>query len=70
MEEKLEGSTMRNKIGNKDKIENIFLTKSLFHKKMAKLNFKEKIEILIRLQELANDIKSVTGKKQVRVWKI
>jgi hypothetical protein len=36
---------------------------------MAKLRFEKKIEILIRLQEIANDIKSVSGKRRRRVWK-
>jgi len=60
---------MRNKIGETDKIENLFLAKNNFHKEMAKLHFEKKIEILIRLQEIANDIKSVSGKRRRRVWK-
>jgi hypothetical protein len=59
---------MRNKIGETDKIENLFLAKNNFHKEMAKLRFEKKIEILIRLQEIANDIKSVSGKRRGRVW--
>jgi len=41
------------------KIENIFSTKDLRRKQLAKLPFKKKIEILVRLQEMAKGIKSM-----------
>ena len=61
---------MRNKIKVPAKIEKLFQAKNLFHKEMAKLSFEEKIEILVKLQKIANDIRSANGKKQRKVWKI
>lgn len=58
---------MKNRIS---KIEDIFKSKELFHRKLAKIHFDEKIEILVKLQKLANDIKIATGRKKERVWKI
>lgn len=58
---------MKNRIG---KIEDIFRTKELFHRKLAKIPFEQKIEILVKLQKLANDIKIATGRKKEKVWKI
>ena len=59
---------MENK--NIDDMEKLFLAKSLFHKERGKLPFEKKIEILVELQKLANDIKSISGKKPGRVWEI
>lgn len=53
----------------KDKIitrEKLFKDKADFHKEQAKLPFEEKIRILIKLQEIANQIKK--GNKIT--WKI
>ncbi len=61
---------MNNDIKNINNIEKIFESKKLFHKELAKLSFEEKIKILIKLQEIANDIKLATGRKTNRVWKI
>lgn len=37
---------------------------------MARPGFEEKIERLVRLQEMANDIRAIAGRKQKRVWMI
>jgi len=50
-------------------IEEIFKTKEKFHKDLAKLSFEKKIEILVRLQEIANSIRGSRTQKS-RVWKI
>lgn len=39
-------------------------------KELAKLPFPEKILILVRLQEMANSINKIKGRKQITVWKI
>lgn len=54
----------------KNKIENFFKAKELFHKKQAKLSFEEKINILTRLQRLANEIRTQRGHKKKTVWKV
>lgn len=61
---------MKSKISGSEEIEKLFQAKNLFHKEMAKLSFEEKIEILVKLQTIANDIRSVNGKKQRKVWKV
>ncbi|MEE8423029.1 MAG: hypothetical protein V3S49_00655 [Thermodesulfobacteriota bacterium] len=61
---------MKSRIRDSEKIEKLFQAKNLFHKEMAKLSFEEKIEILVKLQKIADDIRSVSGKRPKRVWKI
>ncbi len=61
---------MENKDTDTDDIEKLFLAKRIFHKERGKLPFEKKIEILVELQKLANNIKSISGKKPGRVWKI
>ena len=51
------------------KIDILFKVKEKFHKKLAKLPFEEKIKILVKLQKIANDIRSSSRKKH-SVWKI
>ena len=53
---------------NKKVIETIFKNKELYHKKMADLPFEEKIKIVVKLQKLANEIKSIKGGRKKRVW--
>ncbi|OGC43402.1 hypothetical protein A2Y85_07675 [candidate division WOR-3 bacterium RBG_13_43_14] len=48
----------------------IFANKESFHKDQAKLAFPEKIRVLIKLQKIANEIKSQTGREPGFVWKI
>jgi len=55
---------------NKKVIETIFKNKELYHKQMADLPFEEKIRIVVKLQKLANEIKSIKGEKKGRVWAI
>lgn len=43
----------------------IFRKKQRFHQNLARLPFEEKIKILIRLQEIAAEIRPGTGK---RIW--
>ena len=62
--------TIKNKTIDIGGLEKLFLAKRLFHKERGKLLFEKKIEILVELQKLANDIKSISGKKPGRVWKI
>ncbi|MBI5555482.1 MAG: hypothetical protein HY920_06505, partial [Elusimicrobia bacterium] len=47
----------------------IFRAKELFHKKMARIPFERKIEMLVRLQELASNLPAYSRKKRL-VWKI
>ena len=35
---------------------------------MANLPFEEKIKIVVKLQKLANEIKSIKGGRKKRVW--
>ncbi len=52
-------------------MEDIFSEKRLFHRERARLPFEEKIEILVQLQQLANDIPRNFKSKEVRrVWKV
>jgi hypothetical protein len=60
---------MRNDDNFKKSIDNLFKEKELFHKAQAKLSFEEKIEILIRLQNIAQTIHPSSDKSQM-VWKI
>lgn len=55
---------------NLKNLKKIFEEKKLFHKKMAEIPFEQKIKTLVKLQKLANEIKSVTGREKERVWKI
>ena len=55
---------------NNKVIETIFKNKELYHKKMADLPFEEKIKIVVKLQKLANEIKSIKGERKRRVWSI
>ena len=54
----------------RNRIREIFRAKELFHKESAKIPFEEKIEMLITLQKISNDIKSATGRKKEKAWKI
>ncbi|GAG30057.1 unnamed protein product [marine sediment metagenome] len=54
----------------RNEIKKLFKEKELFHKDLAKLSFEQKIKMLVRLQEIANDMKSVVGKKKRTVWKV
>ncbi len=60
---------MRNDDNFKKRIEYLFKEKELFHKEQAKLSFEEKIEILIRLQKIAQTIRPSSDKSQM-VWEI
>ena len=53
-----------------DRIEKLFIAKELFHRELGKISFEEKIKMLVRLQKVTNDIKSIAGKEERRVWKI
>jgi len=55
---------MRDKGILNQEIENIFKAKRSFHRELAKISFEEKIEILFRLQEIADNIKGSSRKKQ------
>jgi hypothetical protein len=60
---------MKNDDTFKIRIDNLFKEKELFHKERAKLSFEEKIEILIRLQKIAQTIHPSSDKSQM-VWEI
>ena len=47
----------------------LFEKKILFHKQLARMPFKRKIEMVIHLQEIASHIMPSSGKKR-KVWKI
>jgi len=48
-----------------------FQSKLAYRKKQAALPFNQKIEILIRLQEIAEEIRKIAGRKPAgKVWKI
>ncbi|MBI5788039.1 MAG: hypothetical protein HZA78_04190 [Candidatus Schekmanbacteria bacterium] len=61
---------MRNKTVNTSEVEKLFMGKALFHKERAKLPFEKKIEVLVKLQQLASEIKSTGAKKAGKVWGI
>jgi len=48
----------------------LFKKKERFHQKQARLPIGEKIKILVRLQKIANSIKSAPGKSPKGIWKI
>jgi len=52
------------------KVKKIFKAKQKFHRRRAKMSFNNKIRQLIHLQILANEIRSITGKKKGYVWQI
>lgn len=60
---------MENKNKVNSKIEDFFKAKKKIHNNLAKLSFEEKIEILVRLQEIATNIRQTSERKH-RVWKI
>jgi hypothetical protein len=60
---------MKNDDTFKIRIDNLFKEKELFHKERAKLSFEEKIEILIRLQNIAQTIHPSSDKSQM-VWEV
>ena len=54
-------------------INRLFKAKISFHKELAKISFEEKIEILVRLQKMANGIQVFSAKKRKRrqkIWEI
>ena len=53
-----------------NKIKKLFRAKELYHRECAKIPFEEKIKILVELQKMANEIKSSTGRKKEKNWKI
>jgi hypothetical protein len=53
------------------KMEDIFRAKLEFRKERARLPFEEKIKILVRLQQIASEVASSTGKEETRKpWNI
>jgi len=52
------------------KIEKIFSAKDLRRKQLAKLPFEKKIEILVRLQEMAKGIKREGNVEKKMIWRI
>jgi len=61
---------MKNRNRYSEKVKELFQAKKLFHKRMAELSFEEKIEILVKLQVIASDIRSFSNRDIRRVWKI
>ena len=55
---------MKNKGILNQRIEKIFEAKRGFHRELAKISFEEKIKILFRLQEIADNIKGSSRKTQ------
>ena len=55
---------MKNKGILNQRIEKIFEAKRSIHRELAKISFEEKIEILLRLQEIADNIKGSSRKTQ------
>lgn len=53
-----------------NKVRKIFKTKKAFHKRRAKMKFENKIRQLVKLQKLANDIRTVTKRVKKRVCEI
>lgn len=51
------------------RIKNLFAAKEKYHKKLAKLSFEKKIEILVNLQKIANGIWRPSKERQM-VWEI
>lgn len=52
------------------KIEKIFRTKDLRRRQLAKLPFEKKIEILVKLQEMAKGIKREENVDKKMIWRI
>ena len=52
------------------KIEKIFSTKALKRKQLAKLPFEKKIEVLVRLQEMAKGIKGRGNVEKKMIWRL
>lgn len=53
------------------RLEEIFQAKEEFRKERAKLPIEEKIKILVRLQEIANEAAKTTGRREPRpIWPI
>lgn len=61
---------MKNKTKHHAAIEKIFKAKEQFHKKQAKIPFEEKLKILVRLQEIANEIGHYSGHTKRTVWNV
>ena len=61
---------MKDKYKAKSKIQDLFKAKEFYHKELAKLPFEEKTEIVVRLQEIVNDMTYHTGKNKRKVWRI
>lgn len=59
---------MASKINYNRLVEDLFKAKEYFHKSLAKLPFERKIEILVRLQKIAQGFNRSISKK--RVWKL
>ena len=55
-----------NKKNKKDYREHIFKEKEKYHKKLAKLSFSKKLEILNELQKIATEVKKMKGEKEVK----
>lgn len=53
-----------------EKIERIIRAKTLRGKELAKLPFEKKIEVLVRLQKMAQGIKGKGRKEKKIVWRI
>jgi hypothetical protein len=51
-----------------DILKNILRAKILRRKELSKLPFKKKIEILLRLQKMAEGVKSAGRKKHRNIW--
>jgi hypothetical protein len=51
-------------------LQKIFEAKLLRRKKLSKLSFKKKIEILIRLQKMASGVKRKKGRPNQIIWDI
>lgn len=64
---------MRSNYPSSTEMETIFKAKDRFHKEQAKLPFEEKIKILVKLQQIANDVSALkkrVDKLSLPVWKI
>jgi len=61
---------MSSKRDTRKEIRKIVKAKRKFHRGKAKMSFHAKIEELVKLQKLANDIKSNTGRAKGYVWQL
>ena len=50
--------------------EEIFRRKEASHLQAAKLPIEEKLRILVRLQQQANEIRRATGRTEMFIWKL